>query len=260
MRMSVSATQETYSRGIQTTYGGKQMKRPNHEPMKTKTQPGFTLMELVIVLAIVVVLASIFLPMGVKKLQKADDATADATVAGIGAALGAFFEDLRHFPVCDTGCGSVSGLATNKGISFLAFGDGSGDLSGQYPDSTGTWSLTTNDNATPAKNNGYNHLVTNDPGADGTANDGTNDYPTTGSFKWSGPYLFRTTTDPWGKAYIANVGAMESGGTGISAAGLPATPQFGWILSAGPDKVLDTLPTDTQLQNDDRGFIFHTEF
>ena len=228
------------------------MKRANFR------QGGFTLIELIFVIAIIVVLASIFLPLAISKLNKADQAVADASIQEIATALTAFYDDLRHFPTCDsTDCSPFPGSGND--IQFLAFGDGYSDLSATWPDqTTGSleWNLATSIETDIDKNNGANHVVINDPVGNGTANE-TTDYPTTGSKKWSGPYLARVSTDPWLRTYIAHVGKMEEGGTVVSGQGATAT--FGWILSAGPDNSLDTKPSSTSLVGDDRGFVFHTE-
>lgn len=225
---------------------------------RLKEERALTLVELVFVIAIIVILASIFLPLAVSKLGKADDAAADASIQEIAAALASFYDDLRHFPTCDsaTSCNPFPD-AENK-IVFLAFGDGRGDLSANYPTAAtgaGNWDLTVNDEATPARNNGANHLVANDPNTDGAIGS-TTDYAATGSKRWRGPYLSRAALDPWGRTFIAYVGAMEKNGQTVSGA---AAAQFGWILSAGPNHTIDTLPGSSTLQGDDRGFIFHTE-
>jgi prepilin-type N-terminal cleavage/methylation domain-containing protein len=228
---------------------------------KKKKNRGFTLIELVFVIAIIVVLASIFLPLAFNKLQRADEASADASLQEIAAALTSFYDDLRHFPTCNVAdCDPFPG--TGNDLIFLAFGDGFLDLSAVYPDSdTGVdnWDLTVNDDGTtPARNNGANHLVQNDADANGTPNVANADYTTgTGSRRWRGPYLSRVNVDPWGRAFIAYVGAMEVGGTTV--AGSPPPVQRGWILSAGPNNSLNTQPEDTTLQSDDRGFIFQTQ-
>jgi len=228
------------------------MKRANFR------QGGFTLVELVFVIAIIVVLASIFLPLAISKLNKADEAVADASIQEIASALTSFYDDLRHFPTCDASNCSTSFDGNGNDLVFLAFGEGFGDLSGTYPSNAtgaGNWDLTTNDETTAAKNNGANHVVTNDPQGNAASNEAT-DYKTSGSKSWKGPYVARVNTDPWGKTYIAYVGAMESSGATVSGA---SGTQRGWILSAGPNNSLDTVPSSTTLQSDDRGFIFHTE-
>jgi hypothetical protein len=89
--------------------------------------------------------------------------------------------------------------------------------------------------------------VRNDPNGDGLVN--ASDYPRTGR-GWQGPYVARLGLDPWGNAYIVSVGAMQSGG-------LPVAPRTrGWILSAGPNGILDTPPSADILAGDDNGFIF----
>jgi hypothetical protein len=105
----------------------------------------------------------------------------------------------------------------------------------------------------PARNNGANHLVQNNPDGDATVAEATQDYATTGGRRWRGPYLSRVGVDPWGRAFISHVGAMENGGTPVVAS------SRGWILSAGPNNSLDTAPTDSSAQSDDRGFIFNTQ-
>ena len=231
------------------------MRRPNFR------QGGFTLVELVFVIAIIVVLASIFLPLAISKLRKADEAVADASIQEIAAALTSFFEDLRRFPTCSsTDCDPFT--ASNNDLRFLAFGSGFGDLSASYPDTTtGTseWNLTTGGSTNGhSQNNGANHLVVNDPVV-GTVNSDGTDYVTTTSKskRWRGPYIARVTVDSWGRTFIAHVGRMEASGT--VASGNTRADTFGWILSGGPDNSLNTKPTSSTLQGDDRGFIFHNE-
>jgi len=103
---------------------------------KKKKNRGFTLIELVFVIAIIVVLASIFLPLAFNKLQRADEASADASLQEIAAALTSFYDDLRNFPTCDgADCSPI--LSTGNDAVFLAFGTGFGDLSltglNEYP-------------------------------------------------------------------------------------------------------------------------------
>jgi len=120
-------------------------------------------------------------------------------------------------------------------------------------ESGATWNFSTSDDdTTPAKNNGANHLVINSPDGDSSENEANIDYKTTGKKKWRGPYLSRVGNDPWGQAYIAYVGAMEASGTTLS--GVTGT-QRGWVISAGEDGKLATSPSSTSLQEDDHGFI-----
>ncbi|MGH7831825.1 MAG: hypothetical protein ACREP8_16810, partial [Candidatus Binatia bacterium] len=215
------------------------------------------------VIAIIVVLASIFLPLAFNKLQRADEASSDASIQEIAAALTAFYDDVRHFPTCNgADCSPVVGTVND--LRFLAFGTGDGDISGEYPSAVAAWNFATNGETTAEKNNGFNHLVQNDPNGSG-ATDGS-DYDTAGGRRWRGPYLSRVGADPWGRAFIVHVGAMETGGCPVGSTGVPpactapATGTRGWILSAGPDNSLDTSPSANSLgTTDDRGFIFNTQ-
>jgi len=226
------------------------MKRPN------SGQRGFTLVELIFVLAIIVTLASIFLPLAMSKFSESKTASTNSSIDAISAAFTSFFSYLDRFPTCDsTDCDPLTN--SNNDLKFLAFGSGSGSLTGTYPVSTSgsgsAWDLTTNESASPERNNAFNHLGQNNPNADATVGDtasSTGDYK---SNKWKGPYMAKFGVDPFGFAYIAHVGAMEDGGTKITTTGK------GWILSAGPDGVLDTAPDASVLSNDDIGYIFFTK-
>jgi len=215
-------------------------------------QKGFTLVELIFVLAIIVTLASIFIPLAMSKLSESKIASANASIDAIAAALTNFFGDLDHFPTCDSAdCDPLSN--SNNDLRFLAFGSGSGSLAGTYPASSGSgaaWDLTNTDSATPERNNAFNHLGQNNPNADSTTGEANVDYKST---KWKGPYMAKFGVDPFGFTYIAHVGAMENGGTPVITSGK------GWILSAGPDGVLDTSPTASVLSNDDLGYILFTK-
>jgi hypothetical protein len=67
--------------------------------------------------------------------------------------------------------------------------------------------------------------------------------------------LFRDI-HPYGKAYIVHVGAMEKNGCPVGSTGIPpdcftpARGTKGWILSAGPNGILETPPNATELVDD----------
>ncbi len=216
---------------------------------------GFTLVEMIFVLAIILTLVAIFLPLATSKLSESKTATTTSSIDAVSAALTSFFSDIDHFPACDSSdCDPFTNA--NNDLKFLAFGTGSGSLTGEYPVSTSgsgsDWALTTNDSSTGTaeiKNNAFNHLAQNNPNGDATTGDAGFDYK---SSKWKGPYIAKIAIDPFGFAYIAHVGAMEKDGSKISSG-------KGWILSAGPDGVLDTAPSAAVLSNDDLGYIFFTK-
>ncbi len=59
---------------------------------------------------------------------------------------------------------------------------------------------------------------------------------------WKGPYLDAVPIDPWGRSYLVNLRAIRSG-------------DRLWVISAGPDGVVETNPRDVVLAGDDVGVI-----
>lgn len=218
---------------------------------------GFSFLEVVLVLALVAVLGAFFVPVALDAFRDAMAARAGTDLQEIGTALAAFYADLGRMPACDgADCSGLvrSGPGRNNGLAFLAVGEGRGDLRDFYPADRSTlpvkWNLAARGHAAdPAVNNAANHLGVNDPNVDGATNQA--DYPQAGRNRWRGPYLVRLTLDPWGHAYIVGIGAGEPGGQ-------PVVPDAqGWILSAGPNGVLDTAPAAIELGGDDVGQLFH---
>lgn len=236
-------------------------------------EKGFTLIEMIFVLGIILVLIAIIVPVAFSKLRDAQLARANADMQTVAAALVSFQIDLGRFPACDsTNCNPLS--STNQTLRFLAFGDGVRDIQDKLPADdpsvVNKWGLSNPNNIStiPARNNAFNHLGRNDPNADNiTGSDilGTRDYDeiNSKSKRWKGPYITNVSLDPWGHAYIVHVGAMEENGIPVIVNSLltplgPTKKPEGWILSAGPDGILQTSPTDTTLSGDDIGFIFFT--
>jgi len=223
---------------------------------------GFTLVELVFVIAIIVVLAGILIPLALNKLGEADQARADADLQGMASALTTFFTDSRHFPACSAAdCIPLNG--TTNDLKIMVFkGNGSDVLVTDISPTDGAsgcsvpWNAVGNLVATnPDQNNAFNHLIINNPNGDGITGDqssgGTaNDYQ-----KWKGPYVGKVGTDPFGNYYVAHIGAIEKNGSPINSSGAG----FGWVLSSGVDGVFQTCPESTALAGDDTGFIFVTQ-
>src|SRR3990172_2028037 len=58
---------------------------------------------------------------------------------------------------------------------------------------------------------------------------------------WKGPYMAQVTADPWGNTYVTNANNFAINGQPV------------WIISAGPNKQLETPSFSTTLQGDDIG-------
>lgn len=204
-------------------------------PRAGLTQKGFTLLELVLVLAVFAIISSVLVPMAVGMLEDADRAQAEADVRQLATALTRFYGDLKRLPSCAGD--DCSRIGQPDALAFLASGDGAGELSRWYPaESPGLqarWNLGARHHLSrAARNNAFNHLIRNDPNADGVID--ARDYPRTRP-GWQGPYLSHLGLDPWGRSYIIAVG---------------------WILSAGPNGLLETAPDALSLGGDDVGLIF----
>lgn len=62
-------------------------------------------------------------------------------------------------------------------------------------------------------------------------------------YDWNGPFLDEVRPDPWGRAYVVFVGNFDD------PRGRP------WVLSAGPNGVLDTRPESLICGGDDMGYV-----
>lgn len=223
---------------------------------------GFTLIETIFALAIVLTLAVVVLPAAFNLLEKSGSTRAQADINAIASALTDFYNDFRQFPSCNAGdCDPLDNAANN--LRFMAAATGNSDPRPEFPTDTGNlWNLN-GQQPTPAANrdrgNAFNHLVDNNPNGSGGIGDGGLDY---NANRWRGPYISKLGPDPWGKAYIIHIGAMQTGGCPVGSTGGPSCSNpaagKGWILSAGPNQNLDTGPNATQLGGDDIGFIFVT--
>lgn len=236
---------------------------------------GFTLIEMIFVLAIILILVSFIIPIAMEKVRDVQFARANADIQTIYTTLILFQIDLGIFPVCDDeNCDPVDFSAQT--LRFLAFGDGTDDIQDTFPADDpnlfNKWDLLNTNNISdfPKRNNAFNHFGQNDPNADNVSGSdiaGVRDYKEsdgTGKSKvWKGPYVANVSLDPWGHTYIVHVGAMEENGIPViinslqNSLGSFDRPE-GWILSAGPDGLLQTSPTDTVLSGDDIGFIIFT--
>ncbi len=162
---------------------------------------GFTLIEVVIVLAIIAILVAIITPLVVNSLNQAKLAKAATDVKTLGEAIVNFRKDLGFWPVKNS---------SNNGIDML-YGVGN------IPSS---WNIYSNRLS-------FNyHLV-----------DNSNNYRRGPSPEglpcWNGPYLGEIKQDPWNNSYLANVRHLEG-------ASSPDYTKKVWIISAGGNKVVDT--------------------
>ena len=204
-----------------------QQKSIRGEKMSSKQKPdamldrigpnskGFTLVEIIVILAVISILVAILTPTVLKYIDEARGDRAGEDVKSISAMINDLIKDTGKYP----------GNKLESGNTFLC-STGNVGLSGQ------TWG-TTADCEDLA-----NHLVTNSPGTTATSDD----YPSSGKFRWKGPYITNLSEDPWGNGYQINASTLVGGNTSVT-----------WVISAGPDGTFQTSVTATSLSGDDLG-------
>jgi len=137
--------------------------------MKNRDERGFTLIEVIVVVGIIAILASILIPMVLKEIDESRITKASADIRSITTAVVVFKKDTAQWPIMDNAC------AANV---TLLNGDGNipANLAGMGYD-TGV-SSSYNDHLAADTNGCYTN--------------------------WKGAYIARVTADPWGNAYITN--------------------------------------------------------
>ncbi len=196
-----------------------------------KKSKGFTLVEMVVVLAVVAILAAILTPTIAKNINDAKIARANNECQVIGAAIGSFFKDVGRWPTSD---GVAAALPDVVEVLY-----GPGDLPTAGAAGTDDWMNDGNGTFTEF-DTFLNHLVENDPG------DEAFDYETasTSELRWRGPYLTEIRADPWASHYSCNINYTFNDTTNMVG-----------IFSAGPDRVADTVTeqasTTFAIGNDD---------
>lgn len=188
--------------------------------MRKRNEKGFTLIEVVVVVAVIAILAAVLTPYITKYIDDSKVAKARNEVQVIAAAMTNAYKDLGRWPNRNTASANYDGLYTGTVTPSTAFINSATG----WPVAGALWnSLDT-------------HLVTND-----------HTYDNTSDTKWRGPYAITLPADPWGNPYVINA-------ADFTAATTPPTPV--WVLSAGPNGVIDTpIATGTTAPvGDDIGF------
>lgn len=195
-----------------------------------KRNQGFTLVEVVVVIAVVALLSAIIVPMVAKQIDDAKIGRAKNECVVIGSAIGQFYKDVGVFPAAKDSTGRVDhslyGLVS--GTAVVTVGTATTALSYGF---TATGNDDWYDGGQTASADLLdvfdNHLNVNTPeGATGAA------YATTGEFRWRGPYLAPINKDPWGHYYMCNIRAAYNG-----------TNTQCVVMSAGPNGSIDTAYT-----------------
>ena len=132
--------------------------------MKKARRSGFTLIEMIVVVAILVALAGILVPVVSSEMASSKTGKALADCNRVAGGLNQYIKDTAFFP---TG---------NQGASTNHFLYGLGTLPGSNDFASGA----------SASLDGFLSVNTN------------------GGSNWKGPYMQSVKADPWGRAYVVN--------------------------------------------------------
>jgi len=191
-----------------------------------RAQGGLTLIELIVVLAALVILVAILIPTVISLPEQAEEIRAKNDARAIGEAIQNLHKDLAKWPVY----ASSPLTPANATLQRLISAGNAPGVSGAP--GTADWIIA--DATTDALDD---HLATN------RLSDASQ-YPGTGEFAWRGSYLAEAPADPWGNRFIVNVRWLQPG----------ASPNVVWVLSAGPNKIIETTFAEPSLAGDDIGF------
>lgn len=143
--------------------------------MRFSEERGFTLIEVIVVAAIIAVLAGIIVPLVFKEVDESKISKAKADVKTIQTAIMMFYKDNQKWPRYTNDGGTLV-----ENITLLR-------TNGNFPEEVDANFDTTQIGVLK------NHLVENGVGYD---------------IKWKGPYLNDTNPDPWGNAYIIDASSF----------------------------------------------------
>jgi general secretion pathway protein G len=177
--------------------------------------PGFSLLELVVIIAILAALAGALMPAFRTETESARQQRAVAEVTSIAQALLTFQRTMGGWPTRD-------GSGTDERVHVL--------LSGMTLPPANPWAGPNQFWQVAVSPQGdllCNHLVDNRPQGQAAAA-----YGASGTAAWRGPYLDSSPADPWGRPYVANVIAGYSTDATLHR-------RF-WVLSAGADGMFQT--------------------
>ncbi|HZX60229.1 MAG TPA: prepilin-type N-terminal cleavage/methylation domain-containing protein [Candidatus Methylomirabilis sp.] len=191
-----------------------------------KVRGGFTLIELILVVAVVAILAAILVPTVFSILDDSAITKGKADVKAIAGALVKFRDDTGVFPTRDAD-------VLNGEVNLLYSGTVAPLIAAFSPSPGAAFDCTTAANCDTFQ---FPFIT----------NAGTNAYSTSGKKFWRGPYLSENATDEFDTPYIVYVRRLRLAG-GV-------TTERSWVVFAGPNKQYNTTPGSTSAQGDD--FVF----
>jgi len=205
---------------------------------------GYTLVEVAAVVAVSATLAAVVVPIAVDKTTEAKIVAAKDDCKQIGNAITGFYNNLGFWPAYDNT--SPATAASLVILEVLRSGSETEILGSAGHDPIGAATKWAGKGGSGKIDLLENHLVKDNPNNDA---DGYREE----NFKWNGPYIesLASKRDPWGNNYLVYVKAMHTYSTG-------STKEYGWIISAGPNGILETAVTAKDLAGDDIGVMLYS--
>jgi type II secretory pathway pseudopilin PulG len=207
--------------------------RPTTESASRRRRgdPGFTLLEITIILSVIAILGLILAPSVINFINNSRLARAQSDVDALANAVANFYRDNGFFPRYAD--------ASRTSIVSLLVTPGAVPTSGLTSETSG-WATTDVSQIDYV----VNQLVNNRPSF------GNSGYPLRSAMSgagWNGPYLTgNIQADPWGNRYVVNVGFLSVNLGALESGGLQEKRAV-WALSAGPDGTIETVyPTATR--------------
>src|SRR5438477_4033109 len=187
-----------------------------------KDSRGFTMIEMVVVLAVIAILAAVLTPIVTSYVEKARVNTATNDVKKIAAAVIQFNTDTKVWPIYT----STSFPTEATGVNSTVF---------DFAATTG------NDAIVPTTGSGHDWPIAGGTPGDLNAivNQNAMDLALTGNRAWHVAYS-EMGEDPWGTKYYINAKFLKPGASSTHGSGGTATPTAVYIISAGPDQTLNT--------------------
>src|SRR6185436_5690626 len=146
---------------------------------------GFSMMELVVVLAVIAILATLITPIITSYVDKAKINKAQSDVRNLVAALNQFNSDTKTFPIF------TSSLQVPNGLVF---------------------EVVASDGLDPAQAIGISGWITTNTGnLKSMLNENSLLMATVGGSAWNGPYTGIIGEDPWGSKYLVTSRALKGG-------------------------------------------------
>lgn len=175
--------------------------------IKCKDQRGFTLIEVIVVAAIIAILAGILVPMIFNQIDESKTTELRGNIKSMESAMIALKGDTKSWPVRSADSGACA-----EDVDILR---GKGNMPARVDATAATWGnvdlvALLGDQATGTHGSCYTNF--------------------------KGPYLTDAPADPWGNSILIFTNGFRST---VSSGRGPV-----WILSAGPNGTIDTLVTD----------------